>query len=32
MPGLHRAEGKENGEAVIVRCGLEEAQSKSAGR
>jgi len=32
MPGLRGAEGKEKGKGVIVRWGLEEAQSKSAGR
>ena len=32
MPGFRGAEGKEKGKGVIVRWGLEEAQSKSAGR
>jgi hypothetical protein len=31
-PGISGAEGKEKGKGVIVRWGLEEAQSKSAGR
>ncbi len=32
MPGFRGAEGKEKGKGVIARWGLEEAQSKSAGR
>ena len=32
MPGFRGAEGEEKGKGVIVRWGLEEAQSKSAGR
>ena len=32
MPGVRGAEGKEKGKGVIARWGLEEAQSKSAGR
>ena len=32
MPGFRGAEGKEKGKGVIVRWGLEEAPSKSAGR
>jgi hypothetical protein len=32
MPGFRGAEGKEKGKGVIVRWGLEEAQSESAGR
>jgi len=31
-PGFRRAEGKEKGKGVVVRQGLKEAQSKSAGR
>lgn len=31
-PGLRRAEGKEKGKGVVVRRGLEEAQSEPAGR
>ena len=31
-PGISGAEGKEKGKGVIVRWGLEEAQSKHAGR
>ncbi len=31
-PGVNGAEGKEKGKGVVVRRGLEEAQSKSAGR
>ncbi|OGW36462.1 MAG: hypothetical protein A2Y97_08500 [Nitrospirae bacterium RBG_13_39_12] len=31
-PGISGAEGKEKGKGVTVRRGLEEAQSKSAGR
>jgi hypothetical protein len=31
-PGIRRAEGKENGKGVVVRRGLEEAQSEDAGR
>ena len=31
MPGFRGAEGKEKGKGVIVRWGLEEAQSKTAG-
>ena len=31
MPGFRGAEGKEKGKGFIVRWGLEEAQSKSAG-
>ena len=29
---LRRAEGKEKGKGVVARRGLEEAQSKAAGR
>ena len=32
VPGISGAEGKEKGKGVVVRRGLEEAQSKSAGR
>jgi len=32
VPGLRRAGGWEKGKGVIARWGLEEAQSKSAGR
>ena len=32
VPGRSRAEGKEKGKGVIVRWGLEEAQSESAER
>jgi hypothetical protein len=32
VPGNRGAEGKEKGKGVIVRWGLEEAQSESAGR
>ena len=32
MPGFRGAEGKEKGKGVVVRRGLKEAQSKSAGR
>jgi hypothetical protein len=31
-PGIRGAAGKEKGKGVIVRWGLEEAQSKHAGR
>ena len=31
-PGVRGAEGKEKGKGVVVRRGLEEVQSKSAGR
>ena len=31
-PGFRRAEGKEKGKGVAARQGLEEAQSKTAGR
>jgi len=31
-PGVSGAEGKEKGKGVIARWGLEEAQSKHAGR
>ena len=31
-PGVRRAEGKEKGKGVVVKRGLEEAQSKAAGR
>ena len=31
-PGISGAEGEEKGKGVIVRWGLEEAQSKQAGR
>lgn len=31
-PGYREAEGWEKGKGVIVRWGLEEVQSKSAGR
>ncbi len=30
--GLHRAKGQEKDKGVIVRWGLEEVQSESAGR
>ena len=32
MPGLSGAEGKEKGKGVVVRQGLEEAKSETAGR
>jgi hypothetical protein len=32
VPGRSRAEGKEKGKGVVVRQGLEEAQSENAGR
>jgi hypothetical protein len=32
VPGRSRAEGKEKGKGVIVRWGLEEAQSENAVR
>jgi hypothetical protein len=32
VPGIRGAEGQEKGKGIIVRWGLEEAQSKSAGR
>ena len=32
VPGLSGAEGKEKGKGVVVRQGLEEAQSETAGR
>ena len=32
MPGVRGAEGKEKGKGVTARRGLEEAQSKDAGR
>ena len=32
MPGFRGAEGKEKGKGFIVRWGLKEAQSKSAGQ
>jgi hypothetical protein len=32
VPGVSGAEGKEKGKGVIVRWGLKEAQSESAGR
>src|SRR5512135_1718887 len=32
VPGRSRAEGKEKGKGVVVRWGLEEAQSESAER
>jgi hypothetical protein len=32
MPGFRGAEAKEKGKGVMARWGLEEAQSKSAGR
>ncbi len=32
VPGVRGAEAKEKGKGVVVRRGLEEAQSKSAGR
>ena len=31
-PGVRGAEGKEKGKGVVVRRGLEEAQSKDAGQ
>jgi len=31
-PGIRGAEGKEKGKGVVARRGLEEAQSKDAGR
>ena len=31
-PGVRGAEGKEKGKGVVARRGLEEAQSKDAGR
>jgi hypothetical protein len=32
VPGFRGAEGKEKGKGVVVRRGLEEAQSETAGR
>ena len=31
-PGFRRAEGKEKGKGVVVRRGLKEVQSETAGR
>ena len=31
-PGFRRAEGKEKGKGVVVRWGLKEVQSETAGR
>ena len=31
-PGIRRAEGYEKGKGAVARLGLEEVQSKSAGR
>lgn len=32
LPGNRGADGQEKRKGVIVRCGLEDAQSESAGR